>query len=186
VLLAFCAAQILAQIPITPGGLGFVEAGLTGTLTLIGVPAGSAVLATFTYGERGSSTTVVLFGDSHAMQYFPALERIAARRRWRLVNLTKGGCPPARVRALYPLTPRMNPVCDVARVRAAAHRAGRAPRARHRRIVGSLHGRRRRPAPARQGREHARARDRLRAHARAAARRLGARHGAHRCAAAGA
>ena len=30
VLLAFCAAQVLAQIPITPGGLGFVEAGLTG------------------------------------------------------------------------------------------------------------------------------------------------------------
>ena len=29
VLLAFCAAQVLAQIPITPGGLGFVEAGLT-------------------------------------------------------------------------------------------------------------------------------------------------------------
>jgi uncharacterized membrane protein YbhN (UPF0104 family) len=31
VLLAFCAAQVLAQIPITPGGLGFVEAGLTAT-----------------------------------------------------------------------------------------------------------------------------------------------------------
>jgi uncharacterized protein (TIRG00374 family) len=49
VLLAFCAAQILAQIPITPGGLGFVEAGLTATLTLAGVPAGAAVLATFAY-----------------------------------------------------------------------------------------------------------------------------------------
>jgi uncharacterized membrane protein YbhN (UPF0104 family) len=49
VLLAFCTAQVVAQIPITPGGLGFVEAGLTGTLTLIGVPAGSALLATFAY-----------------------------------------------------------------------------------------------------------------------------------------
>ena len=49
VLLAFCAAQILAQIPITPGGLGFVEAGLTAMLTLAGVSAGAAVLATFTY-----------------------------------------------------------------------------------------------------------------------------------------
>jgi uncharacterized protein (TIRG00374 family) len=48
-LLAFCAAQLLAQIPITPGGLGFVEAGLTATLTLAGVPAGAAVLATFAY-----------------------------------------------------------------------------------------------------------------------------------------
>jgi uncharacterized protein (TIRG00374 family) len=48
-LLAFCAAQLLAQIPITPGGLGFVEAGLTAMLTLAGVPAGAAVLATFAY-----------------------------------------------------------------------------------------------------------------------------------------
>ena len=49
VLLAFCAAQLLAQIPVTPGGLGFVEAGLTATLALCGVPPGDAVLATFAY-----------------------------------------------------------------------------------------------------------------------------------------
>jgi hypothetical protein len=49
VLLAFCAAQLLSQIPVTPGGLGFVEAGLTATLKLAGVPAGAAVLATFAY-----------------------------------------------------------------------------------------------------------------------------------------
>jgi hypothetical protein len=49
VLLAFCAAQLLSQIPVTPGGLGFVEAGLTATLTLAGVAAGDAVLATFAY-----------------------------------------------------------------------------------------------------------------------------------------
>jgi putative heme transporter len=49
VLLAFCAAQLLAQIPITPGGLGFVEAGLTATLGLAGVSTGNAVLATFAY-----------------------------------------------------------------------------------------------------------------------------------------
>jgi uncharacterized protein (TIRG00374 family) len=49
VLLVFCAAQLLAQVPITPGGIGFVEAGLTATLTLAGVPAGEAVLATFAY-----------------------------------------------------------------------------------------------------------------------------------------
>ena len=49
VLLAFCAAQLLAQIPATPGGLGFVEAGLTAMLTLAGVSPGNAVLATFAY-----------------------------------------------------------------------------------------------------------------------------------------
>ncbi len=49
VLLAFCGAQVLTQIPITPGGLGFVEAGLTAMLTLAGVSPGDAVLATFAY-----------------------------------------------------------------------------------------------------------------------------------------
>ena len=43
------AAQVLAQIPVTPGGLGFVEAGLTAMLALAGVSAGDAVLATFAY-----------------------------------------------------------------------------------------------------------------------------------------
>jgi uncharacterized protein (TIRG00374 family) len=49
VLLAYAAAGLLALIPLTPGGLGFVEAGLVGTLTLAGVPAQDAVLATLTY-----------------------------------------------------------------------------------------------------------------------------------------
>jgi uncharacterized protein (TIRG00374 family) len=49
VLLAFSGAQVLAQIPVTPGGLGFVEAGLTAMLTLAGVSPADAVLATFAY-----------------------------------------------------------------------------------------------------------------------------------------
>lgn len=49
VLLAFCAAQLLAQIPITPGGLGFVEAGLATTLVLAGVSGANAAFATFAY-----------------------------------------------------------------------------------------------------------------------------------------
>ena len=49
VLLAFCAAQVLAQIPVTPGGLGFVEAGLTASLALAGVAPSDAVIATFAY-----------------------------------------------------------------------------------------------------------------------------------------
>lgn len=38
VMLAYASAELLAQIPFTPGGLGFVEAGLVGTLTLAGGP----------------------------------------------------------------------------------------------------------------------------------------------------
>ncbi len=48
-LLAYCAAQLLGQIPLTPGGLGVVEAGLTGTLALAGVAAAPAALATLAY-----------------------------------------------------------------------------------------------------------------------------------------
>jgi uncharacterized protein (TIRG00374 family) len=48
-LIAYCAAQLLAQFPITPGGLGIVEAGMTGTLVLIGVSGGAAALATLAY-----------------------------------------------------------------------------------------------------------------------------------------
>ncbi len=48
-LLVYCAAQLLGQLPLTPGGLGVVEAGLTGTLALAGVPAAAAALATLAY-----------------------------------------------------------------------------------------------------------------------------------------
>jgi uncharacterized protein (TIRG00374 family) len=49
VLLAFVAGAFLGMIPLTPGGLGFVEAGLTGLLALAGVSAGAAVVATLAY-----------------------------------------------------------------------------------------------------------------------------------------
>jgi uncharacterized protein (TIRG00374 family) len=49
VLLAYTSATLLALIPVTPGGLGFVEAGLAGTLTLAGVPAQDALAATLLY-----------------------------------------------------------------------------------------------------------------------------------------
>ena len=48
-LLAYAAAQLLGQLPLTPGGLGVVEAGLTGTLALAGVAAAPAALATLAY-----------------------------------------------------------------------------------------------------------------------------------------
>ena len=49
VLLAFSGAQLLSFVPVTPGGLGFVEAGLTGLLALAGVSPADAALATLAY-----------------------------------------------------------------------------------------------------------------------------------------
>jgi uncharacterized protein (TIRG00374 family) len=49
VVLAYASAELFAQIPFTPGGLGFVEAGLVGSLTLAGAPGSAAVAATLLY-----------------------------------------------------------------------------------------------------------------------------------------
>jgi uncharacterized protein (TIRG00374 family) len=49
VVLAYASAELLALIPLTPGGLGFVEAGLVGTLTLAGVTGADALTATLLY-----------------------------------------------------------------------------------------------------------------------------------------
>jgi uncharacterized protein (TIRG00374 family) len=49
VLLAYSAAGVIALIPATPGGLGIVEASLSGLLVLSGVSGRSAVLATLAY-----------------------------------------------------------------------------------------------------------------------------------------
>ena len=49
VLLVYTATVWLAIVPLTPGGIGFVEAGLLGMLMLSGVPAPQATLATLGY-----------------------------------------------------------------------------------------------------------------------------------------
>lgn len=49
VLMAYVVAQALAMIPITPGGLGFVDAGLAALLVLIGVSGDVALVGTLLY-----------------------------------------------------------------------------------------------------------------------------------------
>ena len=49
VLLAYTSAELLALIPLTPGGLGFVEVGLVGALSLAGVAAHAAVATVLLY-----------------------------------------------------------------------------------------------------------------------------------------
>ena len=46
-----------------------------------------------TYGDKESSNTIVLYGDSHAAQWFPTLEKMAKERGFKLVSLTKSACP---------------------------------------------------------------------------------------------
>jgi len=49
------------------------------------------------YGVPNSATTIVLYGDSHAAQWFPAVNLVALRHGWRLHVITKSSCSPAYV-----------------------------------------------------------------------------------------
>ena len=46
-----------------------------------------------TYGDLNSETTIVLYGDSHAAQWFPTLLKLANEKGFKLVSLTKSACP---------------------------------------------------------------------------------------------
>ena len=56
------------------------------------------------YGDPASERTVVLWGDSHAMQFTPPLVKLAEERGWRLVTMFRGNCLTADV--------TYKPACD--------------------------------------------------------------------------
>ena len=75
----------------------------------------------FFFGEISQpKSTVVLFGDSHAAQWFPALEEIAKAQHWRLATMVKPGCTAVSMR----VEPEMEPVCQEWR-RAAIREIGK-------------------------------------------------------------
>jgi hypothetical protein len=45
------------------------------------------------FGDKDSTTNVVLFGDSHATQWFVPLRKIAESHAWKLTTFVKDGCP---------------------------------------------------------------------------------------------
>ncbi len=51
------------------------------------------------YGDTTSNTTVVLFGDSHALAWFPAFNQVAKENHWKLLSLTMSACTPATINA---------------------------------------------------------------------------------------
>jgi peptidoglycan/LPS O-acetylase OafA/YrhL len=58
----------------------------------------SEQVETCEFGVRTAANRVVLFGDSDAIQWFNAVERIAAARGWQLTTVVKFGCPAADLR----------------------------------------------------------------------------------------
>jgi peptidoglycan/LPS O-acetylase OafA/YrhL len=64
------------------------------------------------YGDVDSDKIVVLFGDSHAAQWFPAVESIAIERGWKVVVRSKGSCPVPDVTVPHPALDREYTECD--------------------------------------------------------------------------
>jgi len=48
------------------------------------------------FADAESDVSVILFGDSHALQWLPALVEAGQQEGWRVVTLTKAACPPAQ------------------------------------------------------------------------------------------
>lgn len=49
------------------------------------------------YGDLSAQETIVLYGDSHAAQWLPALDLIGKKRGIKIVSLTKSACPSSEV-----------------------------------------------------------------------------------------
>ena len=80
------------------------------------------------FGDPKGSTVVVLFGDSHADAWFPALEAAARRNHWQLWFWAKSGCGYADVREFLASFHREYTECGAWRSSALA-RIGALPRA---------------------------------------------------------
>jgi SGNH domain (fused to AT3 domains) len=64
------------------------------------------------FGDPHGKRTMILFGDSHAMQYFPPLEGIAKRNDLRLIALNKAECTPALIEVRSMIADREYSECD--------------------------------------------------------------------------
>ncbi len=52
----------------------------------------SSTVVSCTYGDTTSGFTVALVGDSKALQWLPALQRIGEQQHWKVVTYTKSAC----------------------------------------------------------------------------------------------
>lgn len=57
--------------------------------------ATSAEVKTCAFGDTSSRINAVLFGDSHATQWFNAMDQVAFDHHWRLTPIVKSGCAAA-------------------------------------------------------------------------------------------
>jgi|KBSSwiStaDraftv2_1062776.scaffolds.fasta_scaffold09640_5 peptidoglycan/LPS O-acetylase OafA/YrhL len=71
----------------------------------------TADVKTCIFGDKSSPTNIVLFGDSHAIQWFNPLRRMAEAHGWQLTTMVKSGCPSIDIRSPGP-SARFTSTCD--------------------------------------------------------------------------
>jgi uncharacterized protein (TIRG00374 family) len=101
VLVAYAVAGIIALIPVTPGGLGLVEASLSGLLVLAQVDSSQAVLATLGYRLASYWAPLLAGPIAYALFRVRYRSRPAGQRSKDPLSRTDHGVSPAP-----PVSPR--------------------------------------------------------------------------------
>ena len=65
------------------------------------------------YGDPNGNQTVVLFGDSHGLSWFPAFNAVSKMKHWRLLSFTMSACTPADIPAYNPATKALMNNCPI-------------------------------------------------------------------------
>ncbi|MDA1360389.1 acyltransferase family protein [Glycomyces luteolus] len=64
------------------------------------------------YGDPDGDKTIVIYGDSHAGQWFPAFNQSATASGWRLLTMTKANCTVADIQEHDPILEREYTECE--------------------------------------------------------------------------
>lgn len=77
------------------------------------IAAGVSRVRECQFGDPGGGRLLVLLGDSHAEQWFPAVDVIAREKHWRITTILKSACPAARVQVYSVTLKREDTWCTV-------------------------------------------------------------------------
>ena len=87
-----------AALPSAAGDFSFSNYPVLNTVS----PSTCLTATACVYGDTGSTKTVVMFGDSHALMWLPAVVPVAQAHHERVVLLWQGACPPGNVSVYLP------------------------------------------------------------------------------------
>ncbi|HET6964977.1 MAG TPA: SGNH hydrolase domain-containing protein [Acidimicrobiales bacterium] len=72
----------------------------------------SSAVPTCQFGDTAATRSIVLFGDSHASMWFPAVDAFANANGYRLYVWTKAACPPIAITLFSPVLDRTWTECS--------------------------------------------------------------------------